>query len=304
MDRSEPRSGFALVTVLWIVLILSLIAATLMASGRLGVMRTRHAVETTQARALADAAVERVVLDLLRAYLSGNLEPRPPSLTMSMDGGTVEVAVEDEDGKIDLNQADARLLAGLFAQAGLPAAEASAMADIIADYRDPDGLRRLNGAEDEDYHKLGLSAGAKDASFETVDELLQVIGVTPELFRMVAPALTVYSGRANIDPTIAPRQALMALPGVDSRLADFLANFRPGRARSGASTPLPDLSAVQGMMTPSRRQVFTLRAVARTHGGSVFVRETVVRFAKDANRPYSTLAWRQGALSAREAGAP
>jgi general secretion pathway protein K len=209
----------------------------------------------------------------------------------------VEVTVEDEDGKIDLNRADAPLLTGLLVQAGLPPGDAAALVDAIADYRDPDSLRRPNGAEDEDYERLGQPAGAKDAPLEMVDELQQVIGMTPELFRRIAPALTVYSGRTNIDPTVAPRQALLALPGVDSRLAEFLANFRPGRPRSGNSEPLPDLSKVQTLMTPSRHETYTLRAVAHTASNVIFIREAVVRFAKDVRRPYSILAWRQGALS-------
>ncbi|HYG90384.1 MAG TPA: hypothetical protein VD978_29460 [Azospirillum sp.] len=303
-ERSGPRAGFALVTVLWIVLILSLIAASLMASGRLGLLRTRHAVETTQARALADGAVERVVLDLLRAYLSGSPAPRPAALALPADGGSIDVRIEDEDGKIDLNRAEPPLLAGLFVQAGLAPAEAAALVDAVADFRDPDDLRRLHGAEDEDYAKLGRPEGAKDAAFDSVDELLQVAGVTPELFWRIAPALTVYSGRATIDPTVAPRLALQALPGVDSRLADFLANFRPGRPRSAASGPLPDLSKVQTMMTPSRHQVFTVRAVARTQGGAAFVREAVVQLSKDVNRPYAILAWRQGEVTGAAVGSP
>jgi general secretion pathway protein K len=39
--------------------------------------------------------------------------------------------------------------------------------------------------------------------------------MTPALFAQVKPALTVYSGRQFIDPQVAPREALLALPGMD-----------------------------------------------------------------------------------------
>jgi len=295
MSRPGRSGGFALVSVLWIVLLVSMIAATLMAGGRLGLLRTRHAVEATQARAMADAAVDRVTFELLRAYLAGLPDPRPQRLTLPLEGGTVDVTIEDEDGKIDLNRTDTPLLAGLLVQAGVPAQEAAALVDAIADYRDIDSLRRPAGAEDEDYIRLGLPAGAKDAPFERLDELLQVAGMTPDLFRRVAPALTVHSGRATLDPTVAPRQAILAMPGVDAGLAEFLSQFRPGRPRSSGA-PLPDLSKVQTALSPSRREVFTLRAVARTPAGVVFVREAVIRLSRDANKPYSVLEWRQGEL--------
>src|SRR5882672_7761736 len=59
------------------------------------------------------------------------------------------------------------------------------------------GLRRnlQNGAEDADYAAAGLAYGAKDAPFAMTEELLQVPGMTRELFDRVAPDITVYSPR-------------------------------------------------------------------------------------------------------------
>ena len=49
------------------------------------------------------------------------------------------------------------------------------------DWRDPDKLHRLNGAEDDYYLSLRVPYKAKNGNFETIDELLLVKGMTPEI---------------------------------------------------------------------------------------------------------------------------
>ena len=59
--------------------------------------------------------------------------------------------------------------------------------DAIADFRDPDDLRRLNGAEDADYQSAGLKHGAKDGPFKAIEELQQVLGVDHDLYKVARP---------------------------------------------------------------------------------------------------------------------
>jgi general secretion pathway protein K len=68
--------------------------------------------------------------------------------------------------------------------------------------------------------------------------------MTPELFRRVEPALTVYSGRPFIDPRLAPAEVLLALRSMDAgKVADLIAArtavaLGPGPA-SAPETPSP-----------------------------------------------------------------
>ena len=82
----------------------------------------------------------------------------------------------------------------------LAAEDAVTLSERIADFRDIDNLRRLHGAEDPEYLAAGLAAGAKDAAFDTVGELGQVLGMTPALAEAVTPFVTVYNGRSQFDP--------------------------------------------------------------------------------------------------------
>jgi general secretion pathway protein K len=60
--------------------------------------------------------------------------------------------------------------------------EKDIIVDSILDWRDNDDLRRLHGAEDEYYQSLPDPYRAKNDDFESVEELLLVKGITPEIF--------------------------------------------------------------------------------------------------------------------------
>ena len=209
-------------------------------------------------------------------------------------GGWVSVSIQDEDGKIDLNAAADELLRGLFLSVGLDEDASAALVDAIVDFRDEDDLHRLNGAEDRDYADAGLPYGAKDAPFEAVEELQQVLGMTRRIYQRVAPALTVHSGRRGIDPRVAPREALLALRGIGSEEVESLLAAR----EEGETENLP---GAQGHETASRERMFTIRAEAEAESGAVFVREAVVEpiGARHAAFPgskdlFRIRAWRQG----------
>ena len=215
-------------------------------------------------------------------------------------GAEVRIAIRDEGGKIDLNAAPDELLRGLFLSVewtapdggavGLDDAQADALTDAVRDFADADDLRRLNGAEDGDYAAAGLPWGAKDAPFAAVEELQQVLGMTPMLYRQVAPALTVYTGKKGIDPKSAPRKVLLALPGSDAAAVDAHLAARAA-APEGAG---PAFLGAEGFTALSRRRIYTIRAEARTESGAVFVREAVVQFTGGAERSFRIRAWKQG----------
>ena len=84
---------------------------------------------------------------------------------------------------------------------GVDPAKAQSLADAIADFRDPDDLPRLHGAEEADYRDAGLAWGPTNAPFQTVEDLQQVLGMTADIYRRVAPDLSVYSLTATLPAT-------------------------------------------------------------------------------------------------------
>lgn len=267
--QARAERGVALVAVLWVVAALAIIAGAFGAGRRADLRLVRNLEENARAQALADAGVHAAVLGLMQSRAEDLWPADGTPRTIRLDGGTVRVAIRSEAGKVDLNTGDRALAGRLLGELGVAGEERDALLDAIADFRDEDDLRRLRGAEDSDYRAAGLSWGAKDAPFARVEELRFVLGVTPELFRRLAPNVTVYSRRRGVDLAVAPPQVRQAA-GVGKDAGDSRAKPWQGGGR----------------------RVYTVRAMGRTESGASFLREAVVRLSPDPVRPYAFLHWR------------
>ena len=115
LRRCRTR-GIALVAVLWVVSLLAAIAASFATTVRSETVVARNQIQNAEARALADAGFYRTVMALALDREGMSLSGLPEAWSFS--GGKVTTSVQAEGGKVDLNAADAALLAGLFAAAG------------------------------------------------------------------------------------------------------------------------------------------------------------------------------------------
>lgn len=296
MERERER-GIALIAVLSVLLLLSVVAISFLQTTRTEVQLAGNLLGRARAEALAEAGVNRGILGLTDPDAEDQWIADGRVYAFPYADGMVLIRIHDEGGKIDLNRASPELLQALFHSVGVTATEAGRLADVIGDWVDPDDLRRASGAEDADYRAAGLPHGAKDAPFDSIEELQQVAGMSLDLYEAVAPVLTIYSRQQGIDLATASRQALLALPGVSEDLVDsFLRERDANPALAAGSTVLP-VEARQHV-TRSSRNVFTIHAQARTVDGAVFVREAVVRLTGSPAHPVKIHAWKQGRLDA------
>ena len=100
----------------------------------------------------------------------------------------LQMVLRNAAGLVDLNTASSEVLDAMLSILDLDSAESVALRDAILDWRDPDELRRLNGAEDADYAAAGLDYSAKDAPFDSIEELSRVMGMTPAKMGLSIPA--------------------------------------------------------------------------------------------------------------------
>jgi len=193
------QRGIALVLVLWVLALLTVMALGLTTVQRTESALTRNQLDAARFRALADAALSDVALDLLTVPLES--EPTEPiwlpdgrPRVLAFDGSSLQVRVYNEASRLDLNEATRDQLAALIEIAqgeAFDEVQRDQLADAIIDWRDADDLIQLNGAEDGDYASAGLPYGAADRPFRSVEELGQVLGMSPGLYRRLAPDLTV-----------------------------------------------------------------------------------------------------------------
>jgi general secretion pathway protein K len=290
---SAGERGVALLTVLWVLALLSVIAAGLMAQTHTELQITRNMQETARARALAEAGVFLAIPRLLDPTPETQWRPDGLERVIAYGSGAIRITVQDEGGKVDLNTAPDELLSGLLGVLGVGPDETARLVDAIADWKDDDDLRRVNGAERDDYKRAGLSWVPRNGPFEAVEELRLVLGMTPELYERMLPFITIYSTSPRVNPATAPAEVLRGLPGAS---ADMVASFLAARARSqtGSQTALPPMPGLEQFLSPGQTQAVTIRSEGRTPGGGLFIREAVVGLTGKPESPYAFRTWRQG----------
>ena len=259
--------GFALLLVLWSLVLLTLITTRLIAGGRDEARLGSNLRAAAEAEMLADAAVHEAMFHMLDASAPWAADGKPRQL--SLPGGTVALRIEDQAGLVNPNQAPDALLQALLHSAGADAGTARSLAAAIMDWRTLGSSARQFGAKAPEYKAAGRDYGPADAPFRSVDDLGLVLGMTPALMARLAPHMTVlYEG--DPDATLAGLVVLQAL-----------------RDAAGQA----DLGGGRG--TGNRTVAITADAAGRS--GGRYVRRAVLRVGAGVDgRPYQVLEWRRG----------
>ncbi|MET0654701.1 MAG: type II secretion system minor pseudopilin GspK, partial [Pseudoxanthomonas sp.] len=277
------QRGAALLLVLWLIALLTALIGAFALTARVEALQGKVLSDGVRTQELARAGVEYSLARLADTEPTTRWLPDGRSYRWNFAGSEIELHIVDESGKVDLNQAGQPLLTALMQALGTEREPAERVAAAIVDWRDPDPLTQVNGgAEDPDYAAAGRPYGAKDAPFETVAEVEQVLGMTPELYAKLEPFLTLYSGRGEPDPTYAQAQVLTAM-GLDA--ATYLAQRK---------TPVPGAGAAQ--LVGGGSGTYSIDSRARLDDGRVAVLRTVVRAGSGSvpGSVYTALRWQEG----------
>jgi len=267
------------------------VASSFIVERRTEAMIISNSVSMTRAQGAADAGVNRAIFEAYRNDNAQDIWRRDGTWhEWSFDGIPVRVEMRDESAKIDINTASDALLRGLFVSAGLDDEEANSLLDAVLDWRDADSLKRLHGAEEADYKAAGLSWRPANAPFQAIEELQLVFGMRPEVYRRIAPSITVFSRQAGVNPQLASRDVLLAIPGLAPEVVDdYIARREDARANG---QPIPAL-AQAGAFAAGSSMVVSVRSVAHLDDGTYFGREAVALLRPAPRKPVTFIAWRE-----------
>ncbi len=283
--------GVALVLVLWVSVLLTVVASSFIVERRTETIIVRNSASLARAEAAADAGVHRGIYDMYRSDNSPDRWKRDGSIQeWSFDSIPVRVELRDESAKIDINTASDPLLRGLLLSSGLNEQDATKLHDAILDWRDPDSLKRPNGAEEPDYRDAGLPYKPANSAFQAIEELQLVLGMRPDLYRRLAPSITVFSRQPGVNPQIATREVLLAIPGLTAEIVDRYVADREEARRQGL--PLPALPQAGGVAS-GNSMVATIRSEARLDDGTLFVREAVALLRPVPRKAVTFVSWRE-----------
>ena len=259
----RSRRGAALLTALGLMLLVSIISFERTLLARRTRLTVANIVEHAQLEAVAMAGVEHARAELDRLLQSGAMQSlRDPGRVLdawdAADGKMLDaelareyryhVELHDAGTRMQLNGATQEQLRILMVALGIDARRAGHVSAAIGDWRDPDQLRRVNGAERDDYLALGQAMLPDDGPFARVDQLRFVIGVNDSLYRVLAPQLTVF-GSGKVDINAASRAVLLTLPGISEEAVSVILHDRQRGRR------VADLNRLAAELSPAARDL-------------------------------------------------
>jgi general secretion pathway protein K len=291
--------GVALVIVMWAITLMAVLLGSFAMIAHTENLESRHVFDTVTARYDAESGLERAVFELRNVDPAQRWIADGRPYEFEFDGARVSVEITDESGKIDLNTADPIMLTSLFISVGVDLNRAQALADAIADWRDPDDMPREQGAEVNEYKAAGLSYAPRNAPFQTVSEVQQVFGMDYDLYQKIEPAVTIYSSSATPNAAYAPLEALRALPNMTDDLAQQIIALR--------QSMIPGQPGAQPLVLPDGTPVvangggltYSVKSRAVLPNGVSTVLDASVRLGGvgTSGRPYTVLRWRDGEAS-------
>jgi general secretion pathway protein K len=285
--RPRREGGFALLLVIWVLAILAVVAAGFAASTRSETRLTRNLLDAARARALAEAGIARATDALLEADPRARWRADGTPYTMQFAGGTIRIRITDENGKVDLNLTPTEVLAGLCTELAVADDTCGALVEGVTARRraaappPPPSLR---------FNAPPPTLNRQDAAFTTVDELRQIPAIDAATLARLRRFITVYSQNGRIDPAVAPREVLLAIPGIDPAAIDRLLATR---GSTSLFAPPPTLPGAEAYLAPGQLQDATIIAEAHGPGGASATERSVIELTGQPLEPVQVLEWRQ-----------
>lgn len=269
---ANGQRGMAMVLVLWLIVLLSVIAAGHSRNTHIETRLASRHVDASAARQVAEGLVQLAILDLLSADRENSIDTSGRAWPIQALGREATIAIRRASGYVDLNQADESLLHALFVAAGADDAMARRLSHAVLDWRDADNLLHMHGAEDADYRAAGLPWTARDDNFERIEELQYVIGMPVDIYRAVLPYVTTHSDQAAVDIEAAPEFLINAM--TEAALTSH------GGSSSG---------------TNSGTGNYHITVSVQGTGGTLVSVEAVVNIIGSRDEQYRLLEWREHA---------
>jgi general secretion pathway protein K len=244
--HNSQHKGAILIVVLWFIVIVTIMVATLSSETRLSTKVVFYNKMGLQTWNDTLAALRAAEMELLI-----NKMPDPPGTEEEVElelrrdkkfrfngevlelaypiPETVKVRIYNNSGKINitkLSKLQVRQLLEMFV--GTEDLERlTTLENAWLDWTDKDDLSRLDGAERDYYETLTPPYEPRNAPIETVAEILLIKGFD-EVFKDIdiENVFTVYGGTAGVNPNFATREALMLLPGMDASIIDRIMTIR------------------------------------------------------------------------------
>lgn len=268
----ESRAGFALLTTLVTLVILSAVGAKMLYEIGTITQAAQNRLATTRAGWAALGCL---------ALLQGNyLAPEHPLDQAPIDLGAdaaCSATEADPGARLNVNRADSASLAQFLD---------SRTASAILDWRDSDDADRRGGSEVELY-RLDNAAPPRNEPFRHADELLLLRGVNRQRLLEKLEQLTVH-GDGRLNPNLAPVEVLTSLSFLSPSNVEAILARRASEPFSSVAQlqeilgSTEDINATEHFVLDRLRRTVTLVGWGSAGARTLEIRRTATLFAVES----------------------
>jgi len=321
--------------VLWVVTILCVIVLEFSFAMRTEVHITKNFQEELQLYALAEGGIQRAIAELvnkndpkvqqMRKDLNINELPADKrewftdgrDYLLSFDQGACDVRIIGEGGKANINLVPETMLRNMLNNLGVKVEIRDIVVDSILDWLDADDLYRANGAENDYYRSLKEPYDCKNGPMDSVEELLLVKGVTPEMYYGKKAAekaeggakvdqiglkdvFSIYAPGDQIDINSAPYPVLRGVLGIPEEISRLMVKAREEKAFESQQDLLqrvPEMDKFYGdigrlITYRSATPYYTIESRAKAKaGGSVRGLKVIVKIDPREKEGHRIIQW-------------
>ncbi len=324
--------------VLWVITILTVVVLEFSFAMRTEVNITKNFKDELQLYATAQGGVQRAIAEMIfkndtrlqqlrKTMKTEEIAPEKKEwvpdgrpYTVKFDQGECELRIMSEAGKININTVSETTLRKIIGNLGLEGEARDIVTDSILDWIDADDFRRINGAENDYYQSLKEPYNCKNGSFDSIEELLLVRGVTPEFFYGkrgtktgeegakasgvigLKDIFSIYAPGELVDINSASSVVLRFVLGIPDKVALLIVKAREEKAfeslqdlhlRVPEFASLPSIGDVERLIVmQSVTPYYTIESRARNKAeGSVRGVKTIIKIDRMDRRGYKIVQW-------------
>jgi len=240
--------------------------------------------DKASARILAEAGLSMAVAEI-RAGPPDGLERLSDhiSSTITLPSGIASISATNEALRIDLNTAERPLIVGVLQAAGAAPSAADDLATRII-------ARRQGPADGKPVGSTSPQPLNDTKVFQTVSELADFPGITPDIAIAIDRYLTVSSGLTGVRLEALDDRLLGAIPGLPPSVRKAISDFDAGRLSRGE---LDNVLAGVNFNTPAQAQSWRVDLRTTLQSGYSESFEALVLVSTSDNEPYRVLDWRR-----------
>jgi general secretion pathway protein K len=252
------------------------LALQVLTASRASVEQAAARIERAQLSADADAALALAV-----AHINVDPSQRWPinglPKTVRFDSSVMVVRIQDDNGKVPINQLDDSKLRRLFQAVGVSGPKLDELVDSFMEWRNGDSSSPPEGPAAAYYAELGLRP--RNGEVRTIEELIHMRGMNADILDKLMPLTTVYWGKgAAFDPSVAVPLAAAIMSDNDDDTSQGLSDEAQQQSEqpalaSAAPPKLPGLS-------------FNITIEVRNGSGAYLVRNAEVEITGDTPSAY------------------